>query len=107
VSRPVYKNVQVIDGALNCTYDIYSVPARDFKAIFPSPGQDVEFVEDFFARNRRTAQRIWKGMWSRRVAKKDVVGIHGTVFCGLEFKKKYYPTKRDAEMVTGIASPSK
>jgi hypothetical protein len=35
------------------------------------------------------------------VDKKSVAGIHGTLFCGLEIKKRYYPSKREAEMTTG------
>jgi hypothetical protein len=103
LKNKIYKNVQVIDGALNCTYDVYAVVDRDFNLIFPGKGQDIKFVEGFFARNKRVAQRIWKGMWSKRVDKKTMLGIHGTIFCGLEFKKAYYPTKRDSEMTTGLA----
>lgn len=99
------KNVQVIDGALNCTYDTFSVSNADFKLIFPSPGQDVEFSEDFFKRlGKKAAQPVWDRIWKHRVDKKTVNGIHGTLFCDLQAKKKYYPTKRDSEMVTGIDS---
>lgn len=38
-------------------------------------------------------------VWKRPVAKTDVVGIHGTLFYELGFKKKYYPTKKDSEMI--------
>ena len=40
------KNIQVIDGAENCTYDIYSINDKDFKIIFPGKTQDVEFADD-------------------------------------------------------------
>jgi len=48
VRRMDRRNVQVIDTALNCTYDVYSVSENDFMLLFPN-GQDVEFAEDFFA----------------------------------------------------------
>ena len=97
------KNVQVIDGALNCAYDIFSLPVDDFRLVFPSNDQDVEFVEDFFARDERVAQRVCESMWTSRVDKKSVQGIHGTLFYGLEEKKVFYPTKRENEMVTGLS----
>ena len=48
----------MIDGAVNCTYDIFSVPATDFRLIFPGKHQDVEFIEDFVRRDRKAARRI-------------------------------------------------
>lgn len=38
-------------------------------------------------------------LWKRPVHKPDVRGIHGTLFYGLDEKKKYYPTKLDAGMI--------
>ncbi len=29
------KNIQVIDGALNCVYDIFPLTDEDFSVIFP------------------------------------------------------------------------
>ncbi|MEG7978457.1 MAG: hypothetical protein NY202_00600 [Mollicutes bacterium UO1] len=40
------KNIQVIDGADNCHYPIYSIEEEYFNLIFPN-GQDIEFIEDF------------------------------------------------------------
>jgi hypothetical protein len=40
------KNIQVIDGADNCHYPIYSIEEEYFALIFPN-GQDIEFVDDF------------------------------------------------------------
>ncbi len=97
------KNVQVIDGANNCTYSIFSFTEEEFEVIFPEPGQDIEFIEDVIERiGNDKLGAILKPVWQRIVAKKDVCGIHGTLFYELEFKKKYYPTKKDSEMVTGI-----
>ena len=40
------KNIQVIDGASNCSYDIYAVTEEEFHVLFPDAGQDIEFIED-------------------------------------------------------------
>ncbi len=32
------KNIQVIDGAVNCTYPIYSVTEEEFRVLFPENG---------------------------------------------------------------------
>ena len=49
------KNVQVIDGASNCTYPVYAFTPEEFATLFPAPGQDVEFIEDI--QNRRAPAR--------------------------------------------------
>ena len=93
------KNIQVIDGADNCTYDLFAINDADFLIIFPN-GQDVEFSADLEARLDATLiDRVLTGLWSRPVQKKSAQGIHGTLFYGLDFKKRYYPTKKESEMV--------
>ncbi len=39
------KNIQVIDGAVNCVYDIFAATEEEFDLIFPS-GQDVAFIDE-------------------------------------------------------------
>jgi len=71
------KNIQVVDGAENCTYDIFEADEGDFGKIFPGEGQDVEFIEDFVARvGESEATRITESMWSRRIDKKAAGGVH-------------------------------
>jgi hypothetical protein len=93
----------VIDGAMNCTYSIFSFSEEEFQIVFPGRGQDIEFIEDLIERegDQRLGQLL-RPVWQRLVDKKDVRGIHGTLFYELSFKKKYYPTKKDSEMITGI-----
>lgn len=94
------KNIQIIDGADNCTYDIYAISDNDFEVIFPGENQDVEFLDDFQGRvGDDQAVKILERIWQNRVNKKEVCGIHGTLFYELEFKKQYYPTKIESEMV--------
>lgn len=43
------KNIQVIDGAANCTYDIFAATDEQFEMIFAN-GANVEFIEDVVER---------------------------------------------------------
>lgn len=93
------KNIQIIDGADNCTYSIFSVPDEIFREIFPNE-TDIEFIDDFIKRvGEDRATEISNIMWSNPAAKRSVCGIHGTIFYELDFKRRFYPTKKEAEMV--------
>ena len=93
------KNIQVIDGANNCAYSIYQASDESFSQIFPSAGQDIEFIEDFVARlGEKKASEILGAVWKQRLAKRDVVGIHGTLFFEFVAKKKFYPNKQDSDL---------
>lgn len=99
------KNVQVIDGAVNCCYDVYAVTDEEFELLFPN-GADVEFISDFAIRvGEKKATDVTKSMWKRRQDKKGINGIHGTLFYELNFKKAYYPTKKESEMVVVLQPP--
>jgi hypothetical protein len=92
------KNIQVIDGARNCAYDIFSASDSDFAAIFPR-GRDIEFIDDFCSRvGARRAAPIVRRLWAAPIDKKKVQGIHGTLFYELDYKKRFYPTKREADL---------
>lgn len=90
------KNIQIIDGAENCTYDIFAVSEELFNLIFPNPGQNIEFIEDVLSRITKEEEKLFSDMWKHRVLKKEVIGIHGTLFYELQLKKEYYPTKIDS-----------
>jgi hypothetical protein len=93
------KNIQVIDGADNCTYDVYAATDEEFAEIFLGES-DIEFIEDFLSRaGEERVLLVTHELWKRPVDKKSVVGIHGTLFYQLEKKKIYYPTKRESEMI--------
>lgn len=97
------KNIQVIDGAQNSTYSIFTVSTDDFEKIFPEKDQDIEFIKDFVKRvGRKQAKEILEKLFLKPVNKKEVHGIHGTLFYELEYKRQFYPTKRESEMVTGF-----
>lgn len=93
------KNVMIIDGADNCAYDIFSVPEDFFVMLFPSSGQDVEFIEDVLARHKDgELDSLFAEMWKHPILKKDALGIHGILFYELAKKKRFYPTKRDSDL---------
>ena len=92
------KNIQVIDGATNSGYWIYQASEKAFLLIFPAEGQNIEFIEDFVRRTgRKEAGAILAPLWKRRVPKVAIIGIHGTLFYQLGFKKVFYPNKRDTD----------
>lgn len=96
------KNIQVIDGAINCSYDVYSVSERDFLVIFPAPNQDIEFIEDVVERlgEDEAGKLVMRATSPRkRVEKCRVNGIHGTLFFQLaDVKKRFYPNKREKDL---------
>ena len=99
MSKPSLKNIQVIDGAENCVYDIFQATEDEFSLIFPE-NTNVAFSSDVWAREDQTSLgKAFKNIWSRPIRKPDVIGIHGTLFYNLENKKQYYPTLRDEEAI--------
>jgi hypothetical protein len=93
------KNIQVIDGANNCSYDVFAMTEEEFKILFPAQGQDIKFIEDAVERvGDGELGTLMRNVWKRRLAKRDVSGIHGTLFYELLWKKKYHPNKRDEDI---------
>lgn len=91
------KNIQVIEGAENCVYDIFAATDEEFAVIFPS-GEDIAFINEVC--NRVAAEvldPVLSNLWKRRLKKSEVMGIHGTLFYELDSKAKYYPSRRDDE----------
>jgi hypothetical protein len=93
------KNIQVIDGADNCVYDIFATTDTEFSLIF-RPGTDIAFIDEVYAEgDSQILDAAFTKIWERRVKKVDVVGIHGTLFYELDHKRIYYPTRRDEDAV--------
>ena len=91
------KNIQVIDGAVNCVYDIFQATDEEFKIIYPN-GEDVAFIDEVYAKGEKELlDKAFTAIWARRVPKVQANGIHGLLFYELESKKPYYPTRRDEE----------
>jgi hypothetical protein len=88
------KNVQFIDGALNCSYDVFACEEADFRLLFPGEGQDIEFIEDVIERmGDDAAGEIILRVSQNELNKPEIAGIHGTMFFDLIHKKKFYPRK--------------
>ena len=97
------KNVLIIDGAENCEYQIFAMTDDEFNVVFPGARQNVEFIEDLVDRiGDDGVTALLAPVWKRGVEKPDVKGIHGTMFYQLYWKKKFYPTKNDGEMVSAL-----
>lgn len=93
------KNIQVIDGAQNCVYDIFAATEDEFALIFPS-GTDIAFIDEVYAReDEKKLDVVFNRIWLRPVQKSQAQGIHGIIFYELEEKKMYYPSRRDQEAV--------
>jgi hypothetical protein len=93
------KNIQVIDGADNCVYDIFAATDEEFGLIFPA-GEDVAFIGEVMERGpEEVLDAAFSRIWKRRVRKCEAMGIHGLLFYELDAKKQYYPTRRDEEAI--------
>jgi hypothetical protein len=93
------KNIQIIDGAQNCVYDIFSATDEEFALVF-SNGTDIAFIGEVYANgDGELLDAAFKNIWQRRVKKSDAKGIHGTIFYELDEKKMYYPTRKDEEAI--------
>ncbi len=94
------KNIQVIDGATNCAYDVYATTEEEFLRIFPESGQDIQFIEDI--RDNEEIKQILDRMWKNRLNKPEISGIHGTLFYELTEKKQFYPNKKESDLTAGL-----
>jgi hypothetical protein len=93
------KNIQVIDGAQNCVYDIFAATEEEFFLIFPDE-TDIAFINEVYAReNGNMLDVAFKNIWLRPIPKSQVQGIHGILFYDLEEKKIYYPGRRDQDAI--------
>lgn len=97
------KNIQIIDGADNCVYDIFAATDEEFDLVFPH-GTNIAFIDEVTSRhsgirNKSKINEAFNRIWSRPVKKSEAMGIHGILFYELEGKKQYYPTRRDEEAI--------
>jgi hypothetical protein len=98
------KNILIIDAAENCAYDIFAATDDEFDLLFPAPGQDIAFPDEILGKPAGSDSiEALNALWRRPVDKKSVNGLHGTIFYGLDFKKKYYPNRRDSDLTDSLA----
>jgi hypothetical protein len=90
------KNIQIIDGARNSTFEIYEVPDSLYAKIFRE-GTDVAFLNDV---EQVLEERDWMRVYKKKIDKKQVCGIHGTLhLTGSNCSKDYFPTRKEAEVL--------
>lgn len=93
------KNIQVIDGAENCVYDIFAATEEEFYLISPHD-TDIAFIDEVYENGSPSMlDAAFLAIWKRPIKKTDAHGIHGILFYELEEKKKYYPERKDREAV--------
>lgn len=90
------KNIMIIDGALNCAYDIFQATDEEFKLLFPDPGQDIAFIEE--VEGQGIPLGFLNKVWERPVPKTSVNGIHGTLFFDFAEKREFYPNRKDTDL---------
>jgi hypothetical protein len=95
----VVKNIQIIDGADNATFNIFQATDDEFAAIFPGPGQDIEVADEYVSRvGEESARRTLSRLWTRPIYKHDVKGIHGTLYYDWKEKAHCLPkSKREID----------
>ncbi|MBM7656402.1 hypothetical protein [Neobacillus cucumis] len=86
------RNVQVIDGAINSTFEIYEVDIELFDILFPN-GNDIAFTSDF---PNLDDTDFYERFYSKMVDKKKVNGIHGTLFLE-DIAKESFPNRRETD----------
>lgn len=69
------KNIEIVDGALNSRFEIYTVSNEIFDRLFQS-GKDEIYLEDLanFLQNDTT---FWNQIYAHEIDRQTVQGIHG------------------------------
>lgn len=99
------KNVQIIDGAANATFSVFEATEQEYAAIFPGDC-DMELVEDLIARlGEDETGRVLASLWSRPVLKRDIIGLHGTLFYDNE-SRSIPATKREIDWKDQAINPA-
>jgi hypothetical protein len=92
------KNVQVIDGAVNSVFEVYSIPDKLFYTLFPK-GTDLAFVKDFVGKIKNSDNR-WRALYKRRMDEKSIRGIHGSLCLDLcNINPKFFPSRRETDVI--------
>ena len=95
------KNFMVIDGAQNCTYDIFGIDEATFDIVFPA-SSDVAFLDEIIARVKELEldeTDFFNNLYSNKLNKKNIKGLHGVLHStGSPCKKEYFPTRRELDI---------
>lgn len=95
------KNVQVIDRADNATFSVFQATDDEFSVLFPALGQDIELIEEVMDRiGEEQASKVLGDLWQRPILKREVHGIHGTLYYGsseLRWRQHIPSSKREID----------
>lgn len=98
------KNIQIIDGAQNSVFEIYAIPDALFSVLFPK-GADVAFAKECSKKIPKSDNRL-KALYKKRLNKKSVQGIHGTLHLDSSLvEPKFFPTRRESEVTNRAPFP--
>lgn len=84
----------IVDGALNCAYDVFQSTNEEYLKFFPSTDQDIQFEDEL----SEEAKELLPELWKRPVRRSDAQGIHGIIFYELPEKKEFYPNRKDTDL---------
>lgn len=93
------KNIQIIDGADNATFSVFQATEEEFAELFRD-GTDMDLIEDVIGRlGEARAGEILAALWERPVLKRDVTGLHGTLFYDWAERQHNLPiTRREVDL---------
>jgi hypothetical protein len=91
----LYRNVQVIDGAINSTFDVFRVSIEQFEKLFTNHN-NVAFISDFPSLIDDSS--FWKEFYDNKVEKTNVNGIQGTLhLTGSEVVQSEFPNRKETD----------
>ena len=97
------KNIQMIDGADNCTFSVFQATDEEFTQVFPETDQDIQFAEDL----SKAAGSMLESIWQRPILKRDASGIHGTLFFEFGTRRGSFPaSKRERDWPDAALNPA-
>ncbi len=77
---------------------IFSPPPKMISRSFSLLAKTLPFIDEVCARaDSAQLEGALSRLWTHRLRKHDVVGIHGILFYEQEHKKPYYPGRCDEE----------
>ncbi|MGJ4947525.1 DUF4279 domain-containing protein [Bradyrhizobium sp. HKCCYLS20291] len=99
-ARSEWRNIQIIDGADNATFSVFQATEDEFYQIFPPGDHDMEIAEDFVQRvGEAHADFVLGAIWQRPILKRDVNGIHGTLYFNYQSRRQDLPSsKREVDL---------
>lgn len=90
------KNLMIIDGAANCSFDIYKISEEEYRFIFATDGQELQFIDALVeSRGREKIREALKDVYNACYMNKGLVeGVHGTLFYERSERRELFPNLR-------------